>query len=199
MDFFNDPNVQSLLKTIIAGALVWYLKKDNNVLSKDEFKMYVESKDKNDILIRDIADKDRRHIDSKLENFIQEFKGYKSDMLGHFNVKIKDRKTILIYDDDPISIEIMRGKLERCDSSISFRIAKTFESAIYELKITKLDCIFADLKHRNEDFGILLYDQHQLHRPEIKFILYSAGPKPVDFPGDFVDKNIKIEELKKLL
>jgi len=202
MEWFTDITASEVTKTLFCLVAVWWLKttmsektckKHDTMLSKAEFKLWEVGNSKD----FEILGNSLKHLSSKMDNHIQKAEDYQNDIVTHFKVARRKKRTVLIYDDEDSSIDLIKRKLLRCDEDLSFRVAKSFVNAKYELLYSNPDIIFSDLMHNRKPLGIDLCNFCKDQSIDIPFHLYSASDKPEEYTGSYFNKSIEIEKLKE--
>jgi len=95
---------------------------------------------------------------------------------------------ILIFDDELESTIMLSEKIRALKPGCKLITADNITNALYHLKMSGIDIVFADLRHHTEEYGTVLKAIMKEQEIKAKFVLYSAGPKPDKYTGPFLDK-----------
>ena len=113
------------------------------------------------------------------------------------------KKRILIFDDNDLSAQVLIDTILAVRQDVDFKLVYTLHDADYNMSYYNPHIIFADLKHPNTagdnvNLGYALYTIYRSQHIKAKFILYSAGDKPIGYRDTFYRKPIRAETIKGL-
>jgi hypothetical protein len=95
---------------------------------------------------------------------------------------------ILIFDDEIESTLMLSEKIRALKPGCKLITADNITNALYHLKMSGIDIVFADQRHNTEEYGTVLKQIMSEQEIKAKFVLYSGGPKPEKYEGPFLDK-----------